>query len=1266
MKHRLQAVVTLLLLGLTGSAAALGVGQLEKSSGFNERFEARIPLRSATAEEISSLRVRLADQEAFKRANIDRSVVLNQLRFELVEPPTGADYIRVTSEEPIREPYLNFLLELRWASGRLYREYTVLLDPPLYEPGQRVASQAPSSSRSEPATRSTRSPSESRSITGRARKTYSGGSYGPVQAGQTLSEIATIMRPDSSVTQEQMMLALLRANPEVFINDNINLIRQGAVLDMPTRDQMQALNPSAAVAEVQRHHDLWEDARQAVAAAPTQRPETVSAPTAATGARGDATATDEAGTETEDTAAAESESRLKLVGAEQGTANQQGGTAAGNEAELDRKLSLALENLESMEQENTELRDRLAENEALIEDLKRLIELKDEELAALQGRTAAESAETAGDPQAASATEPGPSGEAGQPEFRRFEHEVIYPNGEPADTTDDFAGSSPAQPSGPVPEFRQFEHEVIYPEDSAFQADTVAASETGTGLATGPQPEFRRFEHEVIYPNGQPVTATGDVADTSTARPSGSVPEFRRFEHEVIHPESTAADEPAAEALPAEPAQPTESPAASADIMGTLGGYFASARAFIMNNLVLVGGVLLALLLLFMGGRLLARRRSEAEEQAHPMDADDFPDFATTPPAAAGTSAFIDDDDGYGYEDRDDAHREVDDQTASAEVAEGTVGEATLTGVPPSMAESEKEDEDPLAEVNVLMAYENFDQAEDLVRQAIEREPKNVDYHAKLLEVFYVANNRKKYETAARDLHNLTNGEGEQWDMAVAMWQEISPNRALFEAGADDESETDRATGGIVDITGRPEDGGTRDLDFNVLDSTTPASQESEGHLLELTNHDDSSEGEILNITGETEASDGEVMDPTTAGAEMDDSLPDTTTTTDEFSGMDDTEELRRAPQSVSADDDALDFSLEEKDDSEDTNLLDVSRDYEFLSDDNSDVLDVTAPGSDKGAVADDEDTALDFSLGDDRESSLTAANLDLELEQDSETDLNDDGSLDQISEQLNRLEETLGSLARQEANTLDRGTTSDALDGIDEALDEVNETSRSPAQQSDSEADDTSIDLEVLSGENLDRDSDDTEFEAGDETYNLDSRADREDQPLDFDFNDDSDDQLTELDIEIDESGTGEVEQDDESSAEEDLALDTIKMDAVKLDPIDHGFELELADDEDDAFDDMDMDATVELPKNKPDEDALTSNYEAITDDGEGEPLYPAGGDYHAHSQEDELTTKLDLAKAYVELGDSASARTILEEVMHSGNDTQKREAGELLQQLS
>ncbi|MGW8227560.1 MAG: type IV pilus assembly protein FimV, partial [Gammaproteobacteria bacterium] len=112
------------------AANALGFGSLKLNSSLNEPLNADIELLSATSADVSGLSISLASPDAFLRAGIDRPALLSELKFAIQQREDGTYYINVTSRSAVREPFLNFLLEMNWQNGRMLREYTMLLDPP--------------------------------------------------------------------------------------------------------------------------------------------------------------------------------------------------------------------------------------------------------------------------------------------------------------------------------------------------------------------------------------------------------------------------------------------------------------------------------------------------------------------------------------------------------------------------------------------------------------------------------------------------------------------------------------------------------------------------------------------------------------------------------------------------------------------------------------------------------------------------------------------------------------------------------------------------------------------------------------------------------------------------------------------------------------------------------------------------------------------------------------------------------------------------------
>jgi len=125
-KSAIALVFALLLVPL--QVQALGLGKLQTSSVLNQPFEGEIELLSLAEGELDTVKVALASEEAFSRVNVDRPFLLSRLKFETVQKPDGKSVVRVYSNRPISEPYLNFLIEVNWPKGQIIREFSVLLD----------------------------------------------------------------------------------------------------------------------------------------------------------------------------------------------------------------------------------------------------------------------------------------------------------------------------------------------------------------------------------------------------------------------------------------------------------------------------------------------------------------------------------------------------------------------------------------------------------------------------------------------------------------------------------------------------------------------------------------------------------------------------------------------------------------------------------------------------------------------------------------------------------------------------------------------------------------------------------------------------------------------------------------------------------------------------------------------------------------------------------------------------------------------------------
>ncbi len=376
-------------------AYALGLGEVKLKSALNQPLVAEIELLDAKNLAPGEVVPVLASAEDFNRAGVDRQYFLTDLTFTPVLRPDGKSVIRVSSTKPVREPYLNFLIEVLWPSGRLLREYTLLLDPPLYSP-EIAASAAPQLPVAAPISRPAAAPrAADRPASAPAARTATGpqGEQYKVTPNDTLWEIAERARQGGTV--HQAMLAIQDLNPDAFIGGNINRMKNGQVLRLPTAEQVASRSQAEAIQQVAQQNASW---RQAAGAAPG-------------GIRQlDATQRGSAGASP---VRSEQGDNLRLVAPEAGSAKAGSEAGNGNDAAALRdKLAVSEENLDSSRRENLDLKDRLNDLQGQLDKLQRLMQMKDDQLAELQaqlatdGAPAGESSAPAGETSAVANAEP--------------------------------------------------------------------------------------------------------------------------------------------------------------------------------------------------------------------------------------------------------------------------------------------------------------------------------------------------------------------------------------------------------------------------------------------------------------------------------------------------------------------------------------------------------------------------------------------------------------------------------------------------------------------------------------------------------------------------------------------------------------------------------------------------------------------------------------------------------------------------------------------
>ena len=365
-----SSVPTIIFLLLSPAIVfALGLGDIAVDSALNQPLKARIELLSPSPDELDTLKVTLADSNTFAKAGIDRPFILGKLRFNLQRSDDDSpDHISVSTQIPIREPFLNFLIEVAWSTGRILREYTILLDPPSYDFRSRVEKPVNQDPIPEDASQwsevSTSSP-----VTN-----FTGSDYGPTARLDTLSEIADKTRPDKSINLNKMMIAIFRANPEAFINQNINGLKGGYVLRIPDEAMINELTSTEALEKVRSHHVAWGDMTFTRDTVTQEQPQHFEG---ADISEGEISGVDETGV---------TDPELRLVVADDGVeATQETGEL---EPTKSNDLLVAEETIETLTQENFELKARLKELETLVEQLQPLLTLKDDELAVYQAQLA--------------------------------------------------------------------------------------------------------------------------------------------------------------------------------------------------------------------------------------------------------------------------------------------------------------------------------------------------------------------------------------------------------------------------------------------------------------------------------------------------------------------------------------------------------------------------------------------------------------------------------------------------------------------------------------------------------------------------------------------------------------------------------------------------------------------------------------------------------------------------------------------------------------
>ncbi|HEY5622625.1 MAG TPA: FimV/HubP family polar landmark protein [Gammaproteobacteria bacterium] len=1131
---------------VTPGAWALGLGDIELDSALNQPLRAEILLVSATEDELATLRITLADEATFDRYGLDRPAFLANIDFDVTQDVQGRPVVAVTSSQAVAEPFVTLLIEANWSRGRILREYTVLLDPPVFlpaavepavQPAQAGTSPAPQPAapidrptpaaltpvQTPQAAPAQRPAAVQQTVAQPAQQAAAPTptSYGPVQPAETLWSIANSYRP-ADVTTNQMMVSMFRANPQAF-SGNMNTLHQGATLRIPQADEFPGVSAAEATQEVLRQEALWRGDSEAQARLRLVTPAEPAATAVATGGGGPSS------------------------GAAGGPAAADAATAGANQAAT----------------EVAELEGELQALRAELDDSQRLLEIRDQQLQELQ-----EQLRVIEDLQQAAAE----VSAAGTAPTADLEQEPLF-----ADEAAPDEAETAAEPAVTVPPAVT---QVVTPPSEPSLVSRILGwllspiLLIGLGLLAlvGTAAWYLRYRQQDV----EDVTGRWEALDAGLDDDEGTREATERMrQQEAEDIEFLVEDEPA------------------------------------------------------------------LEEGETDLD------------VGAATAVDLD---------------ELGSSLQADEGAEEAPGETLTVGVPPAEPDHADtissrtvinlEQANPIAEADFHMAYGLYDQAAELVEKALEAEPGRRDLTLKLLEVFFVWGNKDSFLQTAQALHAEIGGVSDSdWDKVVIMGKQICPDDALFTATP--------ASAGSVDVDLEAGDSPELDMSFD--------SEDSAGVDLDL---GDLGGGDIdfeLEASGEQlqPAEDTlDVSDQTAAGLEAallgPDAEPDDAIATDvvDHAAGDDAMDERAEDDvpALAAEDDAIEADLDNDNLADESTLADTidQPGTGFGLTGETELLEQTVEQTEEMPVVErtgEMPTVEQPAAGgdardpDDRTAEIDLDDLGLDIEDlaDLTSDLNALASDDDVGS---------GATASVESDELSSSEISDVLaDHTAEDLIGDDDATRVAAGSDDSSglAIGDQYETSLVPG-------------SADEEALL-ALGDSDATMLASDVGDSSvgpvldDDEATMFAPgHGSDAGTGSTKRMEQPSAEE-LGLEEIPEDSAAeadedVSAATASIELNLADLES-ALEESD---TIEQPiaqsvgSDVTGSDSVTADAAASSRNSMLDP--------HTMTMT-EVGTKLDLARAYMDMGDPDGAKSILEEVLEEGDENQRQEAQGLIESL-
>ena len=725
---------------VTSNVQAIGLGRIVVNSALNQPLDAEISIASIEGNVLESLEIRLATDSDFRRANISIEPVVKLLQISVINGETGP-WIHVTTDRSVRTPFLHFLAAIEWSGGRIIREYTALLDPPGYDTVAGQSMTLPSATD--------------------RRIIQPGDTYEPVRSGETLMGIATDIDVDKSVTIYQRMFALMHINSEAFIRGNMNLLREGATLIIPSVEMMAGISRILAREEYTRQLSEWIDYHQGIAQGKSRSGERLwvslipgdekvvvkevektivkEVPIDTTKASQDSKR-ESAGATT--TATTTGEYVLRIV---QPDSTVPPATVVKDsdavpvpadqpviDPELENvkhRLTLTEENLASTELENEKLLRQIALLAEQIDKSARLIALQDEALALAQQQavlraqqTAAASSIRSADTTAAQAV---------------------------PDTAVDSAQTSASQTADSGDQTTVVATPDIGGATSQSSSDQNASSSSGAKVKSTSEQGTDSSERVEV--------TSSSTAEDEEIKEAGSLTPATQMQSGQ---QKTSAVTTTAVSVDSNDRGSTESVIDIIRSLSTIDGFNKLYQKDEQLVAMVSAAIILILLLLLL---VLRRKRSISPDDTPsgtmPIVVPAVPSKRDVENPAQQSAAASQRDDSNASSERSEMPEKSDDTSADR-------GKAT----------------DPISEAGIYLTYGHHDQAERVLASAILSEPTRTDLKLKLLEVYQAQGELEKFEQTADQLSTSLSVDSSEWLSVVQMGRALSSNSPLFTA----------------------------------------------------------------------------------------------------------------------------------------------------------------------------------------------------------------------------------------------------------------------------------------------------------------------------------------------------------------------------------------------------------------------------------------------------------------------------------------------------